>query len=61
MSCVLLNRGGGASPLAEKLWCEHMNKIVERKAFIDTIRIHCVELRNIILFKMFTASCVSLA
>lgn len=44
-------------PLAEKLWSEHMNKLIEREAFIDSIKIQCAELRNIILFDVYGFLC----
>ena len=33
----VLIRVGGAMPLVEKWYCEHINKLVEREAFIDSV------------------------
>ena len=47
-------------PFVENWWCEYISKLVEREAFIDSIRIQGAELENKFLFKVFTAVCASL-
>lgn len=38
MGCVCLIEGGGAStPLVERWWREHVNKLVEDEVFIDSV------------------------
>ena len=39
MGSVWFIFGGGAMPLVEKWLFEHMNKIVEQKAFLDSRRV----------------------
>lgn len=44
---VCVYRGGeGAIPTSEKWWFIHINKLVEREAFIDFVRVESVELRD---------------
>ena len=43
--CVYIG-GGGAMSLVEKWWCEHMKKLVEREAFIASIRIQSAQLKS---------------
>ena len=45
-SCVICTGRGGAMPLVEKWWYEHMNKLVEREVFIVSTRIQGEELEN---------------
>ena len=37
-----------------------MNKLLEREAFIGSVRVKCPELKDNFLFKVLTAFCVSL-
>ena len=37
-----------------------MNKLVEREAFIDSVKVKSSELKDKFLFEVFTAFCVSL-
>ena len=39
-------RSGEAMLSVQKQWCEHMNRSVEREAFIDSGRIQGVELKS---------------
>lgn len=39
MGSVSFIFGGGAMSLVEKWFCEHMNKIVEQKTFLDSRRV----------------------
>ena len=57
--CVYIG-GGEAISLLEKWLFEHMNKLLEREAFIGSVRVKCPELENNFLFKVIAAFCVSL-
>jgi len=37
---------GGALPLLEIWWHEFVNKLVEREAFTDLVRIECTQLKD---------------
>ena len=47
-------------PLVEKWWREHMNKVVEQEAFIDSVSGKSAELKGTFLFEVFMAFSVSL-
>jgi len=59
--CVLISIGDvGAVPSVEKRWFEHMDKLVERAAFIDSLKVKSTELKDQFLLEAFTALYVTL-
>ena len=37
-------------PLLEKYWCEHINKLFEQEAFVDSSRVEGADLKNEVMF-----------
>lgn len=46
-------------PLLERGWHEHINKLTEQEAFIDSVRVKNAELKDKFLFVILGALCVS--
>ena len=55
VGCVGLYVANGATLLVGIWWRENKNKIVEWKAFVDTVRIESSDLEDKFLFQSFAA------
>ena len=56
--CRFIWECGEALPLVEIWRHEFLNKLVERGAFLDSVRLECTQLKDEFLLEIFATFCV---